>query len=321
MADRPVLFITRKLPAAVESRAARDYDARPNANDTQYDADALISNSEGVDAILACATEVFNAQVIERLPARVRALATYSVGYEHIDLGAARDRGLVVTNTPDVVTDPTADIAILCLLGAARRQHESTALLRDGKWGRWEPTTLLGVHMTGKRLGILGMGRIGRAVAKRARAFDMEIHYNNRTRLDPELEQGAIFHEDPEDMLRQAEFLSINCPSSPQTHHFLNADRIALLPDGAVVVNTARGNIGDDTALIAAAMAGKVSGVGLDVYEGEPTLNPGYLDLPNAFLLPHIGSAAVDTRDAMGFRALDNLDAVFAGGEPSDRLA
>lgn len=320
MSDRPVLFVTRKLPDAVEARAARDYDVRLNADDSQYDADALISNSEDVDAILVCSTEKFTADVIGRLSSRVRAIATFSVGYEHIDINAAKARGLIVTNTPDVLTDATADIALLCLLGAARRQHESTAMLRENQWGRWDATSLLGVHMTGKRLGVLGMGRIGRAVAKRARAFDMEIHYNNRSRLAPDLEQGAIFHENPEDMLPHSEFLSINCPSTPETHHFLNAERIALLPDGAVVANTARGDIVDDKALIAAAASGKISGVGLDVYEGEPTFDQGYLTLSNAFLLPHIGSATVDTRDAMGFRALDNLDAVFAGTEPRDKL-
>lgn len=320
MSDRPVLLLTRRLPEAVETRAARDYDVLLNADDSQYDAEALIASSAKADAILACSTEQFSAGTIERLDTRVRAIATFSVGYEHIDVAAATARGIIVTNTPDVLTDATADIALLCLLGAARRQRESTAMLRESRWGRWDATSLLGVHMTGKRLGILGMGRIGRAVAKRARAFDMEIHYNNRSRLSPDREQGAVFHENPEDMLPLAQFLSINCPSTPETRHFLNADRIASLPDGAVVVNTARGDIVDDAALIAAAKAGKVSGVGLDVYEGEPALNPGYLDLPNAFLLPHIGSATIDTRDAMGFRALDNLDAVFAGREPEDKL-
>jgi lactate dehydrogenase-like 2-hydroxyacid dehydrogenase len=320
MSDRPVLFVTRKLPDAVEARAARDYDVRLNADDAQYDADALISNSEDVDAILVCSTEKFTADVIDRLSSRVRAIATFSVGYEHIDIDAAKARDLIVTNTPDVLTDATADIALLCLLGAARRQHESAATLRENRWGRWDATNLLGVHMTGKRLGILGMGRIGRAVAKRARAFDMEIHYNNRSKLTPDLEQGAVFHENPEDLLPHSEFLSINCPSTPETHHFLDKKRIALLPDGAVVVNTARGDIVDDKALIAAAASGKISGVGLDVYEGEPSFDQGYLTLSNAFLLPHIGSATVDTRDAMGFRALDNLDAVFAGTEPRDKL-
>jgi lactate dehydrogenase-like 2-hydroxyacid dehydrogenase len=320
MSDRPVLFVTRKLPNAVEARAARDYDASLNTDDSQYDAAALISNSADADAILTCSTEKFTADVIARLSPRLRAIATFSVGYEHIDVEAAKTRGLIITNTPDVLTSATADVAMLCLLGAARRQQESTAVLRENRWGRWDALSLLGVHVTGNRLGILGMGRIGRAVAKRARAFDMEIHYSNRSRLSPDLEQGAIFHQDPEDMLPQADFLSINCPSTPETHHFLNTDRIAKLPDGAVVVNTARGDIVDDEALIAAAKSGKVSGVGLDVYEGEPNFHEGYLSLPNAFLLPHIGSATIDTRDAMGFRALDNLDAIFAGKDAQDQL-
>ena len=320
MSDRPVLLLTRRLPEAVEARASRDYDALLNADDSQYDADALISKSAQADAILICSPEKFSGEVIEQLDARVRAIATFSVGYEHIDVAAAAARGITVTNTPDVLTDATADIALLCLLGAARRQHESTAMLRESRWGRWAATSLLGAHVTGKRLGILGMGRIGRAVAKRARAFDMEIHYSNRSQLSAELEQDATFYQNPEDMLPNTQFLSINCPSTPETHHFLNADRIALLPDGAVVVNTARGDIVDDEALIAAAKSGKVSGIGLDVYEGEPNFHNDYLDLPNAFLLPHIGSATVDTRDAMGFRALDNLDAIFAGNQPEDKL-
>ena len=320
MTDRPILLVTRRLPEAVEARASRDYDTLLNADDSQYDANALIASSANADAILTCSTENFSADVIAQLDSRVRAIATFSVGYDHIDVEAAKARGIIVTNTPDVLTNATADVALLCLLGAARRQCESTAVLRGKRWGRWDATSLLGVHMTGKRLGILGMGRIGRAVAKRARAFDMEIHYSNRSQLAPELEEGAKFHDNPDDMLPLSQLLSINCPSTPETRHFLNADRIALLPDGAVVVNTARGDIVDDDALIEAAKSGKVSGVGLDVYEGEPTFNQGYLDLPNAFLLPHIGSATVDTRDAMGFRALDNLDAVFAGGEPKDKL-
>jgi lactate dehydrogenase-like 2-hydroxyacid dehydrogenase len=320
MANRPVLFVTRKLPDAVEARAKRDYDAKLNGDDAQYDAAALIASSAGAEAILTCSTERFSGEVIGKLPDSIKAIATYSVGYEHIDVAAAGRRGITVTNTPDVLTDATADIALLCLLGAARRQHESTSLLREGRWGRWDAISLLGVHMSGKRLGILGMGRIGRAVAKRARAFDMKIHYSNRSRLAPELEEGAVFHARPEDMLAQAEFLSINCPSSPETVKFLNAERIALLPDGAVVVNTARGNIVDDDALIAAAKSGKVSGVGLDVFNREPRFNPGYLELPNAFLLPHVGSATRDTRNAMGFRALDNLDAIFAGKPAPDAL-
>lgn len=321
MPDQPTLLVTRTLPGPVEARIKRDYDARLNSDDAQYDADGLIASSDGVDAILTCSTERFSASVIDRLSDSVRAIATYSVGHEHIDLEAAAARNIIVTNTPDVLTGATADIAMLCLLGAARRARESAQVLRTGNWGRWESTTLLGVHLGGKNLGILGMGRIGRAVARRARAFDMTIHYNNRSRLDPALEDGAIFHADPEDLLTHCDFLSINCPSTPETRHFLNARRIAMLPDGAVVVNTARGDIVVDSDLIDAVKSGKVSGVGLDVYEGEPKFNTGYTTLKNAFLLPHIGSANVDTRNEMGYRALDNLDAIFAGKTPGDQIA
>jgi len=220
-----------------------------------------------------------------------------------------------------VLTDATADIALLLMLGAARRAHEGEAIVRDGSWKSWATTFMLGTHMTGKRLGILGMGRIGQAVAKRARGFDMTIHYSNRRRLAPELEQGAIFHADPNELLPHSDFLSINCPASPETHHFLNAERIAKLPDGAVVVNTARGAVVDDEALIVALKSGKVAAAGLDVYENEPNLNPGYRPLKNTFLLPHLGSATVETRNAMGFKCLDNLDAFFAGKAPPDRVA
>ena len=321
MAEKPVLLVTRLLPPDIEARAARDYQAILNPDDVQYDGPALIAGSEGVDAILTCSTERFDAEVIAALPESVKALATFSVGYEHIDVEAAKARGLVVTNTPDVLSDATADLAMLLLLGAARRAHESAAMLRENRWGRWVATELLGTEVTGKRLGILGMGRIGRAVAQRARGFDMEIHYCNRSRLPEELEAGAIYHEDAEEMLPGIDFLSINCPATPETHHFLNAERIALLPDGAVVVNSARGTIVDDNALIPALQSGKLAAAGLDVFEGEPNIDPRYLEIENAFLVPHIGSATLETRNAMGFRALDNLDAYFAGKEPGDRVA
>ncbi len=321
MTVKPVVLATRRFPDDVTVRLDRDYQARLNPEDRLYDAEALIAAAAGAEAIMTCSTEKYSAAVIERLPDGVRALATFSVGTEHIDLDAARARGLVVTNTPDVLTDATADITLLCLLGAARRAFEGQSMLRAGQWHGWTTTQLLGTHFTGKRLGILGMGRIGQAVARRARAFDMTIHYANRRRLPPELEAGAIYHADPEEMLGQIDFLSINCPASPETHHFLDAARIARLPDGAVVVNTARGQIVDDAALIAALESGKLGAAGLDVFEGEPDLDPGYLDLPNAFLLPHMGSATVETRNAMGFKCLDNLDALFAGREPPDRVA
>ena len=320
MTDQPKLLVTRRLPDAVTDRVRKSYDARLNEEDRVPSAEEIAAAAEGMDAVLCCSTEKFTAELIEMLPASVRMIATFSVGHEHLDLDAAKARGLRVSNTPDVLTDATADIALLCLLGAARRAHEGTRMLREGKWSGWSTTQLTGVHVTGKRLGILGMGRIGRAVAQRARGFEMEIHYANRSRLDPELEAGATFHEDPEDLLRVSEFFSINCPSSPETYHFLNAERIALLPDGAVVINTARGSIVDDDALLAALASGKLAAAGLDVYEGEPQLDPRYLEVENAFLLPHMGSATVETRNAMGFKCLDNLDAYFRGEEPPDAL-
>ena len=226
---------------------------------------------------------------------------------------AARDVGIVVTNTPDVLTDATADTAMLCILAAARRGAECDRFVRGGGWDRWHTLLMLGTHVSGKRLGILGMGRIGQALARRARGFDMPIHYHNRRRLPPEQEQGATFHADPADLLAVSDFLSINCPSSPETVKFLNAERIAMLPEGAFVVNTARGNIVDDEALIAALRSGRVAAAGLDVFDNEPNLHPGYLDLDNVFMLPHVGSATHETRTAMGDTCLANLAAFFAG--------
>lgn len=320
MTDRPHLLVTRRMPSAVTERLQRDYRCRLNETDEVYGADRLVELAGGCDAILCCSSEKFDAGVIGRLPDSVRAIATFSVGYEHIDTEAARARGIRVTNTPDVLTDSTADIAFLCLLGAARRAWEGEAMLRAGDWVGWSTTQLLGVHVTGKRLGIFGMGRIGRAVARRARGFDMEVHYHNRRRLPADQEEGATYHADAEELLGLCDFVSLNFPASPETENFLDAARIARLPDGAVVVNSARGTVVDDDALIAALKSGKLAAAGLDVFRGEPKLDPRYRDLPNAFLLPHMGSATVETRNAMGFKCLDNLDAVFAGQEPPDAL-
>ncbi len=321
MSGKPTLLVTRKLPEAVIERAARDYEARLNPEDRLYGPDEVVERAQGCDAILCCSSEKFTAELIARLPESVRAVATFSVGTEHIDLEAAKARGLMVSNTPEVLTDSTADITMLVLLGAARHAFEGLRMVHADKWTGWTPTQLLGVHVTGKRLGILGMGRIGRAVARRARGFEMEIHYHNRNRLPAEREAGARYHAEAEAMLGHCDFLSINCPATPETHHFLDARRIALLPDRAVVTNTARGAIVDDEALIAALKSGKLAAAGLDVFEGEPTLHPGYRDLPNVFILPHMGSATRETRDAMGFKCLDNLDALFAGRVPPDRVA
>ncbi len=313
MADKLRALAVRALPAAVTERLTRDYDARLNPDDRTMSPEEIATAAEGCFAVICVATDTFGREVIDKLPDSVKIIATFSVGYEHVDLTAAKKRGIVVTNTPDVLTDATADIAMLCLLGAARRAWEAETMLRQGRWTGWTTTQLVGVHVTGKRLGIFGMGRIGRAVAQRGRGFGMEIHYTNRSRLPAELEHGAEFHDTPEELLRHSDFLSINAPSTADTYHFLNAERIALLPDSAVVVNTARGTLVDDEALIAALKSGKLAAAGLDVFEGEPKVDPRYFDLPNAFLLPHIGSATVETRNAMGFICLDNLDAVAAG--------
>ena len=311
--SRARILATRRLPPNVTARLERDYDASLNPADEIYSSDTLLEKAAGHDGILCCSSERFTKEVIAALPERVRIIATFSVGYEHIDVEAAKKRGLMVTNTPDVLTDATADIAMLCLLGAARRGSEGDRMVREGRWTAWHTTMMLGTHVSGKRLGIFGMGRIGRAVARRARGFGMEIHYHNRSRLAPELEEDAVYHETPEALLEVSEFLSINAPSSPETVEFLDARRIAQLPRGAIVVNTARGNMIDDEALIAALRSGQVGAAGLDVFDGEPNVNPAYRELENTFLLPHLGSATHETRDAMGYCCLDNLDAYFAG--------
>lgn len=314
------LLVTRRFPPDVLARAGRDYDCTFNDSDTAWQGDELVRMAEGHDGLLCSSSNKLTPEVVAALPESVRILATFSVGHEHIDLAACKARGIVVTNTPDVLSAATADVAFMLILTASRRAGEAERMVRAGAWPGWSPTQLLGRGLQGKRLGILGMGGIGRAVAARARAFGMEIHYHNRSRLAADLEAGATYHATPEALLAQSQFLSLNCPMSPQMKHFLNAERIELLPADAVVVNTARGGLVDDAALIAALKSGRLFAAGLDVFEGEPHLNPGYRELDNAFLTPHIGSATVETRNAMGFRALDNLDAFFAGDEPRDRV-
>lgn len=319
---KPVVLVTRKLPDAVEARLLRDYDARLNPGDDLYSADELVKRAEGADAILPCHTEKFTADVIARLPKSIRAIANFSVGYDHVDTKAATDRGLIVTNTPEVLSDATAELTMMLMLGAARRASEGERLVRSREWKDWSPKFMVGTQVTGKRLGIIGFGRVGQVVAKRARGFDMEIHYNDVQRLPSEIEMGAIYHKTPEDLLPHCDFLALHCVAIPETYKLLNAERISLLPDGAIVVNASRGAVIDDDALIAALKSGKLTAAGLDVYNNEPTnIHPGYRELPNVFLMPHIGSATKETRIAMGFRALDNLDAIFAGKEPRDRVA
>jgi glyoxylate reductase len=321
MPEKPRVLVTRRLPDHVEARLKHDYDPDLNTGDHLYSQDDLVARSQGMAAILPCPTDKITAEVIRGLADTVKIIATFSVGHEHIDSAAAAGRGIVVTNTPDVLTDATAEIAMLLILGAARRAPEGERMVYNKTWGAWAPTGMRGIEVTGNRIGILGMGRIGRALAERARGFDMEVHYHNRSRLPEHLEKGAVFHNDLDGLLAVSNILSINCPSSTDTVKLIDAGRIARLPDNAIVVNTARGNIVDDEALIAALQSGKLFAAGLDVFDGEPDIHPGYRGLDNAFLLPHLGSATRQTRDAMGFRALDNLDAFFAGRPPPDRVA
>lgn len=318
MSEKPVLLITRRLTDAVHARAQRDYEAILNMDDKVFSRDELIARCQEVDAVLPCHSEQFTADVLDTLPERLKVIANHSVGVDHVDLQAAKEKGIVVTNTPDVLSDATAEIAMLCMLGAARRGAEGDRLIRQGKWDFWSPAFMVGRQVTGKRFGVLGMGRVGQVAAERARGFGMEVHYHNRSRLPDHLEKGAVFHADLDSLLAVSDVLSLHCPATPDTRDIINAETLAKLPDGAILVNTARGNLVDEQALIAALTSGKLFAAGLDVFKNEPGGNPEIAALENVFLLPHIGSATQETRDAMGFRALDNLDAFFAGRKPED---
>lgn len=279
-----------------------------------------LAAATGARALLITPTDRMAAADIAALPDRVAIIATYSVGVEHIDIAAAAERGIAVTNTPGVLTEATADIALLLMLGAARRASEGERLVRSGGWTGWTPTQLLGTHLGGRRLGIVGLGRIGRAMARRARALGMRIAYHNRQPLPDDQAEGACYHPTLDGLLAESDVLSLHCPATPETHHLLTARRLALMPPGAIVVNTARGAIIEDEALIAALTTGQIAAAGLDVYDGEPHVHSGYAALPNTFLLPHLGSATVETRNAMGWAALDALDAFFAGTTPLHRV-
>ncbi len=317
---RPKLLITRRLTDAVQARAARDYDVALNDDDHVFGKAELIARSSEADAVLPCHSEHFSAEVIAALPATMKIIANHSVGTDHVDLAAAKAKGIIVTNTPDVLSDATAEIAILCTLGAARRGAEGDAMLRAGTWDFWSPAFMVGRQTTGKRFGILGMGRVGQVTADRARGFGMQVHYHNRRRLPPDTEKGATFHDTLEGLFAVSDVLSLHCPATPASTGIINAATLALLPPGAILVNTARGALVNETDLIDALKSGRLFAAGLDVFQTEPGGNPDLAKLPNTFLLPHIGSATAETRDAMGFRALDNLDAFFAGRPPVDRV-
>jgi lactate dehydrogenase-like 2-hydroxyacid dehydrogenase len=316
---KPRLIVARRLPEAVEARLAETYAVRFADDRPASDLPAL-AREHAAEGLLVAPGVATSAALIEALPATVKIIATFSVGTDHIALEAAKARGIVVTNTPDVLTDATADLTMLLILAASRRASEGERLLRAGQWTGWTPTQLMGRGLAGRRLGILGMGRIGRAVAARARVFGLAVHYHGRRLIPEEDRAGAHFHESLESLLGASDILSLHCPLTAETRGLVNAERLALLPAGAILINTARGPIVDDEAVIAALASGRLFAAGLDVFTEEPKLHPGYLALANAVLLPHLGSATVETRNAMGFKALDNLDAWFAGRPPPDRV-
>ncbi len=317
---KPVLWLPRKVSDATVARARRDYDVILNEADTPGTAEEIIAMSAKVDAMMPCHSEHFTADVVARLDPRLRIVANHSVGVDHCDLDALKARGIVVTNTPDVLSDATAELAMLLMLGAARHAVMGDRLVRTGAWDSWSPSFMVGKQVTGARLGIIGMGRVGRAMAAKARGFDMQVHYHNRSRLASAQEQNAIYHASIESLLAKSDFLSLHCPATPETRNLMNAERLALLPDGAVLVNTARGALVDENALLGAIRSGKLAAAGLDCFQTEPGGNPDFAAHETILMLPHIGSATTRTRDAMGFRALDNLDAFFAGKAPRDAL-
>jgi len=310
---KPILVVTTRYTKEVEDRIDRDYNARRNPDRFPFNQQQLLSAAEGADAMFITPVDRLDSEFFQSVSPTVKIIATYSVGFEHIDLEAAARRNISVAYTPGANSEATADIAMLLLLGASRRAYEAQELVRTGAWKPLSPDMLLGWQVGGKVLGILGMGHVGQAVARRARGFGMKIHYYDTSQLTAEIAGDAVYHEDPSDLLRVSQFLSLHAPETPQTRHFLNSKAISLLPPGAIVVNAARGGLVVDDDLIAALKSGRVAAAGLDVFEGEPKLHPEYVSLNNTFLLPHIGSATIETRTAMGMLALDNVEAVLNG--------
>ena len=313
------ILVTRNLLEENEKRILKLFDAKLNKEDKLYSPEEVIALSENCDGILSFTTSVLNGETINKLSDNVKIIANYAVGFGNIDIDSAKKRGIVVTNTPHVLTDATADISILLLLGASRRAYEGRKAAERQNW-TWSANLLLGKQMSNRKLGILGMGRIGRAVAQRAKGFGMEIHYHNRNRLSPDLENGAKYHSDIKSLFSQSEFLSINCPATADTANLINKETINFFPDDVVIANAARGDIINDQDMIEAMKNGKVFALGLDVYNGEPKINENYLKLDNLFLLPHLGSATKRTRIDMGDRAISNLEDYFLGKKPKDKV-
>tara|TARA_Y100000590_G_scaffold230337_1_gene259677 strand:+ start:1631 stop:2584 length:954 start_codon:yes stop_codon:yes gene_type:complete len=313
------ILITRKLIRSSEEYASKIFDTQLNKEDKLLTKNELISKSNDCDGILSSITEKFDADIISKLSDKVKIISNFAVGFGNIDIEAATKRNIIVTNTPNVLTEATAEIAILVLLGAARRAKEGMEWAKNKNW-TWSSDFLMGKELYGSRLGILGMGRIGRAVADRARAFGMQVHYHNRSRLDKKLEKDSIYHKSLESLLSVSDFFSINCPATKETKHIINNKTIKYFPDGAVVSNSARGDMIDDDAMASALKSGKIFSLGIDVYNGEPNIHSEYLNLPNVFVLPHLGSSTMKTRTAMANLAIQNLEEFFKTGKSQNKV-
>ena len=313
------ILITRRLLKTCEDKASKIFEANFNDNDELYSQSKVIEMSQGCDGILTSLTDKMDAETINKLPDSVKILSNFAVGFGNIDLEAAKKRGIAVTNTPDVLTDATAEIGILLILGACRRASEGIESAKESNW-KWSADYLIGKQLTGARLGILGMGRIGQKIAKIARSLGMIIHYHNRSKLSEDKEQGAVYHKDIKSLFSVSDVLSICCPATKETENMINKETVEFFPKGAVITNVARGDIVDDDALIDALNRRKIYAVGLDVYKNEPNLNPGYLKIKSAFILPHLGSATKDTRIAMANLAIDNIDEFFKTGNCTNKV-
>jgi lactate dehydrogenase-like 2-hydroxyacid dehydrogenase len=324
MTTRPSVVVTRRLPEAVERELMRDFEARLNPEDRPLGAEGLTEAMRSADGVLTTVTDKVTAEVLSAEPRRAKIVANFGVGFNNIDVEAAKSRGVAVSNTPDVLTDATADLAITLLLMVARRTGEGERHLRGGHWTGWRPTHMMATHVTGKTLGLVGMGRIARAVAQRAHhGFGMKVIYHDP--FPPPADVAAALGAEPraelDAVLREADFVSLHCPATPETRHLMNRERLALMRPDAFLVNTARGDVVDEGALVEALQQKKIAGAGLDVFEREPEVTRALVSMENVVLLPHLGSATTETRVAMGMRALENLRLFFGGKPLRDRVA
>ncbi|MEE2699345.1 MAG: D-glycerate dehydrogenase [Pseudomonadota bacterium] len=316
------VVVTRKLPDATETRLMELFDVKLNVSDEPMSSKELVEAMKSAEVLVPTVTDVIDEEFFKEVGPKLKLIANYGTGVDHINLSAARDKGIMVTNTPDVLTEDTADMTMALILTVPRRLIEGEKVLRSGKWSGWSPTWMLGHRIFGKRLGIIGMGRIGQAVAKRARGFGLSIHYHNRNPVHEEIEAEleATYWESLDQMLARMDFVSVNCPHTPATFHLLSARRLKLLQSHAVIVNTARGEIIDESALSRLLQADEIAGAGLDVFEHEPAVNPKLVALDNVVLLPHMSSATFEGRQDMGEKVVINIQSFSDGHTPPDRV-